>query len=389
MNSDRLQSKLSQSETMTNEQDQQSGIAVPARFAATKPAIDRNVRERETLASGHKSTIWCHGWRLITRNRFGLLLKIGLSIGLVLLLLGRLERVALVETLRSANFGWLALALVTTLIGKLISAYRWRTLLEIHEIKLPLRKLISSLFAGSLLNSVTPSTIGGDLYRAYDTADASEKRYVTSFVTIFFDRWLGIVALATIALLALLPARSLGAPVEHLATLVVVIFTLVIASALVLFNRRLATRLTLAFRKMGLSVIGKRVVWANKTFRQVREAWKGIVIAAGLAALLQINVVFQYFFISESLSLEVPLIYLLLVVPVALLIIALPISINGIGLRENVFAYLLAGAGVSLAGAAALSLIVLAMLLLHSLVGAFILSFRGITTKERFMALWT
>ena len=227
------------------------------------------------------------------------------------------------------------------------------------------------------------------MYRAYDTADVGEKRYVTSFVTIFIDRWLGIVALATIALLALLPARSLGAPVEHLAALVVVIFISVIASALVLFNRRLATKLTLMFRSMGLSVIGKRVVWANKALRQVREAWKGIVIAAGLAALLQINVVFQYFFISESLNLEVPLIYLLLVVPVALLIIALPISINGIGLRENVFVYLLAGVGVSLAGATALSLIVLAMLLLHSFVGAFILSFRGITTKERFRALWT
>ena len=63
--------------------------------------------------------------------------------------------------------------------------------------------------------------------------------------------------------------------------------------------------------------------------------------AAGLSILLQVNVVTFYWMLAQSLSLGVPYFAFYTIVPLAIFIMMVPISINGIGLRETAFVFLL------------------------------------------------
>ena len=60
---------------------------------------------------------------------------------------------------------------------------------------------------------------------------------------------------------------------------------------------------------------------------------------------VQVAVITHYYLIAKALSFPVPLATFFLVVPIATVITMLPISINGIGLRENAFVFLLGTLG--------------------------------------------
>ena len=87
---------------------------------------------------------------------------------------------------------------------------------------------------------------------------------------------------------------------------------------------------------------------------------------------LQINTVFHYYLIARGLGLEIPLIYFFAIVPLAVLILLLPVSINGIGVRENVYVFFLGQLGVGMAASIALSWISFALVLIFAVAGGVI-----------------
>jgi hypothetical protein len=96
-----------------------------------------------------------------------------------------------------------------------------------------------------------------------------------------------------------------------------------------------------------------------------------------VSILLQINVILFYYFIGVSLDLGVSLLYFSIIVPVALVVLLVPFSINGIGIREGIFVYLLTELGVPTKDAIALSWISFGLMLTQGLIGGVIFAFRG------------
>jgi uncharacterized protein (TIRG00374 family) len=315
------------------------------------------------------------------KGKIQLILKAIVSIALIIYLLSRTEYTAIYASLLSADSLYLILALLTLFLGKILSGYRWQILLLAQDIKISLKSLVASLFVGQFFNSFLPTTIGGDAIRAYDTAVES-KESAKSVTTVFMDRFIGVLALVSLAVVAVPVAILIGEDISYYVIPVLIVFLVCLIGLVVVLNNSLVKFFADTLQRMKLTRIADQV---RKIYRSIQDM-KGDVttlwIAFGISLLLQINVVLFHYLISISLNLGVPIIYYFIIVPIALTILIVPFSINGIGLREGVFVFLLAGIGVEASEAIAFSLLSFILVLTQSVIGGIIFALRGIKISE-------
>jgi len=315
------------------------------------------------------------------KNLLSFIGKAVVSIALIWYLLSTTEFSAVFASLTSASPFWLLLSFVTLFLGKIITSYRWQVLLKAQDIDIPLRFLIGSVFVGQFFNSFLPTTIGGDAMRAYDTASMS-KDSTKSVVSVFADRLVGVFALALLALLALVIGYISGQDVSFYVVPVLLLFFLCSFVILLIFNARLLGFLGKLLRLLRLNKVANKLEEAYQSINILKKE-PGVLVLAFLASLvLQINVILFYYFIGVSLDLGVSFLYFAMIVPVALVVLLVPFSINGIGIREGIFVYLLTGLGVQTKDAIALSWISFGLILTQGIIGGIIFALRGIRLNE-------
>ena len=315
------------------------------------------------------------------KNLLSLIVKVLVSAALIWYLLSITEFSAVIAALTSASPLWLVLAFITLILGKIITSYRWQILLKAQEIDVPLRFLIGSVFVGQFFNSFLPTTIGGDAMRAYDTAIFS-KDSTKSVVSVFVDRMIGVFALAVLAVFALVIGFASGQDVSFYVIPVMLVFILCSIGVLLIFSARIYNVMDQLMRLFHLDKLALKLEEAYNSFSLLRTFPRVLVIAFLASLLLQINVILFYYFIGVSLDLGVSFLYFAMIVPVALVVLLVPFSINGIGIREGIFVYLLTGLGVENKDAIALSWISFGLMLTQGIIGGIIFALRGIHLGE-------
>jgi len=315
------------------------------------------------------------------RNKVLFFLKALVSFALIWYLLSKTEFAAIYASLTSANPFWLFLSLLTLYIGKVLTSYRWQRLLLAQGIHIPLRKLIASVFVGQFFNSFLPTTVGGDAMRAYDTASQS-KESMKSVMSVFSDRLIGVFALALLAVIALIIGLISGEDVSFLILPVIIVFVICSFGVGLIFNDRLVLMVEAILKRIKLTKIATKIRKAYASLAILKDNKRVLIIAFVISLALQINVVLFYYFIGVSLDLGVSILYFFMIVPIALVILLLPFSINGIGLREGVFVFLLTDLGVSSQDAIALSVLSFLLSLTQSILGGIIFALRGINLRH-------
>jgi uncharacterized protein (TIRG00374 family) len=303
------------------------------------------------------------------------------SIGLIWYLLSITEFSAVFASLRSANPYWLVLSFITLLIGKFLTSYRWQFLLKAQDIVIPLRFLIASVFVGQFFNSFLPTTVGGDAMRAYDTA-AQSRESTKSVISVFADRLIGVFALVLLALLALMIGYLSGQDVSFYLVPVLLVFLLCSLTMLLIFNAKLVGIFGRLLQSLRLSKVAATLDEANQSFQILKGEPLILLIAFLVSLLLQVNVILFYYFIGISLNLGVSFLYFSMIVPIALVVLLVPFSINGIGIREGIFVYLLTELGVATKDAIALSWISFGLMLTQGLIGGIIFALRGVDLNQ-------
>jgi hypothetical protein len=308
-------------------------------------------------------------------------LKLLVTVGLLSWLLSATDLAAIGAALRSARPGWVLAAFGLHFVGLLISAVRWRLLLRAQGAEVSLPFLSRSLLVGIFFNNFLPSTVGGDLMRARDTADHAGSG-TGSLTTVLVERASGILVLGFFALAALLAGtlegRGAAAAAAGVAALLggFLVFTGLLrprplARARLVLERRLETA--------GGAVSSRLLSGAERLLRTlgaISAAPGTMRIVFLLAFLLQANVILHHWFVSRSLGLAVAPGAFLIIVPLATLLLLLPVSINGIGAREAVFAYLLGIYGVPLAQAVAFSWVLYGTILAQGILGGLVYALR-------------
>jgi uncharacterized membrane protein YbhN (UPF0104 family) len=300
----------------------------------------------------------------------GILLRLGVSAGLIAWILAKTPFAEVGAAFRSADPLYILLSVLINPLGYVASVHRWRSLIRAQGGDASRSFLTRSFLVGVFFNNLLPSTIGGDAVRAMDTARLGVGR-ARAVAVVFVDRFLGLLALMLFALAGLLISGRLTDRVPALYAWVLGgALAMALAAGLLFLPSRRASRL---LERGGLFA---KAAGALRAFQG-----QGRVLAGAFAwsLLLQSLVVLNGFFLARALHVPIPLPYFFLIVPLALFVMMLPVSINAIGVRENVWVFFLAAFGVAGASAKGVAVAWLdyGLVLVQALIGGIVYASSG------------
>jgi uncharacterized protein (TIRG00374 family) len=299
-----------------------------------------------------------------------LLAKTVVSVGLLWLLLGRVDLTRLWAYARHASLPWLAAALVLYLAMVLVSAWRWELLLQAQGFPVPGVRLVNSYLVATFFNNFLPSNIGGDVVRVRDTAqDAGSKTTATTIVLV--DRGIGLLGLFLVAAVAASAASAggTGVPAAAPALWVGLAGGLAVAVPLVA-NPAWVGRLLGPLRRVHQEWVTERIARMTRTLARFGREPRALAGCFAGAVVVQLVLVAFYAAIARSMNIPVPLWHLAVIIPVSFIVQMAPVSVNGFGVREATFTYYFSRLSLPPESALAVSFIGAALIMLFSLSGA-------------------
>jgi glycosyltransferase 2 family protein len=293
------------------------------------------------------------------------LLKLLVSAGLLGYFLSRVHPERFLTTFARAKFSYIALALVVYLVTQVISAVRWTVLARPVGIKTPFIDLLRYYLVGMFFNLFAPGTVGGDVSRIYylvrdEDAHANGRAVTTvhAAMSVLMDRAIGMVVLVWLgaAALWLFPQYAVPQSIRSLTYLIAGAFA--VAILLVPILRRLLPE--------GSHPL---VVKLRLALRSYRSNWRALLAAALLSLVVHVIQAWMHTLMARALDLDVPFSFCLIIYPLVGTFAAIPISLNGLGLREGGYIYLLAVIGIGTEKAIAFGLLLFLIVAVDSLVG--------------------
>jgi glycosyltransferase 2 family protein len=302
------------------------------------------------------------------RKRLPLAIQSVVSIALLVLLFRSLDLAGLRHLYATMPLGFYLISLAVVIGGQALYAWRWRQVLSASGVAVTVGTAIRQYFIGIFLNNFFPSTVGGDMAKVYYLGRDHGYRPIAA--SIVLDRLLsiGLLAVLATAMYWIAPDPSPQFAATRVLVTAIAVFLIV---GLVLAARgtgglpqRLAPFGTLA---VGLAERAQRFRhdMAAAARRPQIVFQSAAVVTTYFFALTAIYRVF----LQINTTAHPAYLTLLTAVTTASLLSNIPISVNGLGLREQLHAILLAPLGVPREAAVAISLLIFAHLLVSSLIG--------------------
>lgn len=278
-----------------------------------------------------------------TRSRLSLAGRIVVSAGLLWYVVSTVGLATIVEHVLELPAWVLPIALGLAVLNIVISTYKWRLLLRLRGIDLPVRTLFVYYYVGQFFNAFLPTTIGGDGVRMYylhdrhgtgaDAVSSVVLERVTGLVSVFV-----LAGLGAVVLFDRLP--------RWLATGVVLGATLGTTLALlVLFDRRVRSLLDVTVFRLPHLDLGDRLAGIHDALMDYRDRRRGLAIALGLSLLFRFIVVANTVVVAAGLGMDLSPWYFVVIVPVVEVLLLVPVSIQGVGVRETAYLHLFTAVG--------------------------------------------
>ena len=309
------------------------------------------------------------------KRTISLVARITLGVGIVAFLISRTD-LSQLEFRPDARMLFSAGGAVASLaVAMLLSAIRWRLVLG------PQAPSVLTLWRiyliGWFFSLFLPTSVGGDAVRAVALGRSSSGTG-GAFSSIVLERLLGVAALGFYLLLgcALAPAVFTGAISG--------------ASVTVTPGQFVALLAVGGLALWGMVVIARRIPRLNallsdgvRLWTEFRRSPARIGFALLVSGLLQALYIATWYVLAWGLRLELPLLTFLVFVPLVSLAAMLPITLSGLGVREGVWAVLLAPFGVSMGEAVVFGLSYHACSLLLGGFGGLLFGVSGIRVSSQ------
>ena len=247
-----------------------------------------------------------------------------------------------VTSVRAGTFvPWFLFAISVKLVGIFANIYRWQVLLRGQGLTFSFRWLASSYFVGRYFGIVTPSTMGLDGWRLYDTIRATRKP-VECTTAIAVERLIGLVGLLAV-ILVFMPFASLeGRSLAELVRAMAVPLGAGAAFTVLLLLRPAAISWMVRF--MPHPKLRGFLASAIESATAYSANRGALVVALGCAFFGQVTTMFMYFGNAMALGVEnVTMAQVLYASAIMTLGTFLAPSASGEGVRELVFVALLGG----------------------------------------------
>ncbi|NLT23719.1 MAG: flippase-like domain-containing protein [Syntrophorhabdus sp.] len=306
------------------------------------------------------------------------LVRVGVSAALIYLIISRIGFREILGNVRILDPFAFILVLVLFAVSILIMTLRWRLFIPGT---ISVRELFNITYIGTFFNTCLPGSVGGDIVKVYylsrmlkdsqggkgapdkgglgqRVAPGGRGHNVTAFGSAVLDRYVGLVTLLVIGILAtLLGSKYFSShPVRWLIPVLLALVALV--SGVVLKLR--------VFRSF--SVVSEIYAYMDEVAFRKKEILTAFLYSLATQTIMICNV----YILARGLSMHAPFVSVLCFVPVVSIISLIPVTISGIGLREGAFVVLFGLIGIVPDKAMTLSIIWFISIVAGSLPGLII-----------------
>ena len=318
-------------------------------------------------------------FNVLKNRKLRSLVQITVSFSLLAYLLSLVGWRNVLETFAEMRFAWYALAFLLFEMNMVIRAYRWFILLHSLNDRPPFVHLLYLYYLGFFANNFIPSGFGGDIVKVFNL----RQRYgrgAEALSSVVMDRLTGLLGSSLIALTALI-LNTLGHTTElDLPTalwIVVAIISLGVPLGFLII-RTFDVLMILEKLLPAVTRIPKYDSFENLVETVNRYPLPALLKSLFISLPFTINLILIQYFISQALSLDLPITLFSLFVPLIAIINLLPISFNGLGTREGVYLLLFVPVGVNEEAAIAMSLAYFFLRFVTGLVGGLVLAIRSL-----------
>jgi len=266
----------------------------------------------------------------------------------------------------------------------LLSVIRWQMVLRVHGLNLSFGRALEITLVAHFFNSFLLGATGGDLIKAYYAARETHHKKIEAVGTVFVDRIIGLFALLAFACVAMLLNIDLLKSDAVFQKLSLFVLAMSAGGFVATF---------LAFRGgVSLGGVFKVREWIRKLpkgdmIEKLRDSFlvygkhkKALLTTFLLSLLIHFVAICHVKTVAWGMDSAVTFLQLVTIVPIISCFIVLPIAPSGLGVRENLFVYMLKAPEIGdlPSEALALSLLCFAGSLFWSLVGGVVyLTFRS------------
>jgi uncharacterized membrane protein YbhN (UPF0104 family) len=239
-------------------------------------------------------------------------------------------------------------------------------------------------FIGTFCSLFLPTGTGGDVIRVYDVARRSG-RPTEAIMATLQERLLGLGASLLIGLVAMLYYLPL-VPAQLQIWMLIILFGGVSGITLLLYPQLLFALVGRGWRTHGHRPLLRRIAGQRLVARALvairpigdlpaLRASK-LLLLLGMAITSVLMGIAMYYVIGRSMGIQVGLIAFCMIIPLVWIVRMVPISLNGIGVGEGSFVFLMGLFGVPAEKSLALALALLGVMTSVALLGGLLLALR-------------
>lgn len=301
------------------------------------------------------------------RRRASFVLRVGLSAGLLLLLLAQVDRPRLLRVLGQADPGAVLLVIALVTADRVLMAWKWWLLVRGREAAVSLWAAVRAYYLASFAGWFLPMTVGADVVRV--AALAGGGRTAGLIASVVLERAVGALGQAVLAAIAvsLLLARGLG--VGPAGGGVWIAFAAVVV-AIALFPLSFPVARSLADRLGGTGAWRLKLAALARAYADYGQARTLVLVFFGLTLLEGCLPVAVHLVAGRAVGLAPGVELYVATVPIAFLVARLPVSLGGIGVVELSFVYLAGLLGLARTEALSIALLAEVLTVIALLPGA-------------------
>lgn len=306
------------------------------------------------------------------KKTFSILIRIAITVLLFAFIASKVDLRQVFSHIRNVPVYLFLLIFLWYAVTQFLGVYRWRILLDSQKISPSFWYLCVVSFKALFFNMILPTAMGGDVVRVYALYKSSSNRNM-GVASVLVDRIIGLTAMVGIALFSILwGSRYLK---ETPFTVYILSFAVLYFFGVALLATSFLKKITQAvFRVINLKALAIRITNFVDALYSYLAFKKTVGIALVISFVVQIGVIFTYFFVARAMDIPVSLFHFFLFMPVVWVIAMLPVSLGGLGVREGAFIYLFSKVGIPKEACFSLSIVASGIAMLFNfLCGIFLL----------------
>lgn len=241
------------------------------------------------------------------------------------------------ELLTQANILMLCLSVLIGILVNVCSAIKWWLLVKARNIQAGLFRIFAYYLVGQFYNLLLPTSVGGDVVRAYELGKFSNKK-ADALASVFVERYTGVLVLLLLSFIAFVLKLSAFNQQFVIWSLLAFALVLGVMGWMILepkvfkWFRRISANRFLVIDKV-LSKLDKLVL----SIGQYKNEKAAIVWAFINSLVFYFMAIVNIYVTTLVFQMDVSFLDIVIATPIIMLIMNIPLSIGNLGIME--FAY--------------------------------------------------